>query len=1443
VLRLPFVQILHVLNTVCSIVHNRIWGFSFIERCKASLETAVQDMVRVEKPTDNLFSRDPRLNFLNFDLLLTENPKRTKKISAVPLCGLLKFFKCYIDLLSHVHFFNDSGSEDLVRRTSEGLPLFTSAAKVSGFITWMGIVLKDVVSVFQRKKVSEVAGAGVLSALRSQVTPDNAAAPLIGAGVSDTSDAPGFDDASEAAVVSTGSTPLMSLGSLSVISRFKAKAHSYVHFRPFVDFDNQWYGDNGDISVAEFDNQSHHPIISAALNQMWSTIFGLGVNWETPLMQGLKLGDKLAHDSRSRDIASRTIFCRPHWRCPTSYAHFANENLSVLALAISCVLFDQVPMDWKSKKQEESILGAILVGGFQDQRRPNGSDIDEARNFVLAIELLIQEMCANPKLRWHNKKSAAFLAQKSSVDIHADVEIKPADVLEMFTENFVEILGTKSFKESADKFTKHLHKDPERIELSWPAKLLQSANETSAIVLIEKKITHWNIIRLFRASSSDENSLYNHISVSQAPLIRRCLSFALVYNWGGWGGIGSEVSFKKLKLIVESIGVALADICRIAIESLPSFVQQLFQRYEAPKAGSPQAKECIEVGDLFLKLAATLQQNGTDSKQADCIIKLCAKPTDSSGSPLDYLLHVGETLKKAPKQWSQIEPFAKSIQKTTDIIKPDESRSGRSGLDHSRTSVTSVMPELRKISIQDAYKNFLRNGKIQDIVSLTVDTNAEHLIFRFLGIKADDRINPVSDGDLPFSFYSKSSLKNSLERDNFPKFLNRMVYNILNVLGSVHSMQRGEDTNRFIASCLRTLTQVIFCGACVDKNEADKQSGKLAKNKLVLDHERDSESFFARTGHVQECLVGLCWLNQDDVESAKKKMQQFADAVKNPTLITDDNYKMALKAFSFIANLVTPAAPNNEIREKAMLVLSCMLDNCSASVLDRFFDSKDAQVIHSTSNMFARSLQQFVKDYEVFQDRDDDLTIYFEKFRKVAKQTAVLGSSEPSEDEYIRKLIEFETTDWLGDAAIAKAKGEPPVQPDANVKGAFETFCSKSYTICLYSLRLICQMCVQSGKMTRASYSVGQRYMCNQPNSDPALVVDFSSSLNSLGSVIASRMRLAQANVFDIRILCRLFKAYNSIIFGASAAESQRFLVADTFVLINKTISGLSQRIDDISAPFFPNNHPIYVLEQMLTFLLSFALSDLDGKICKQLSKGISWINFFNLISQMHTTSTKYESSSGPTKPQVISASDYKKAAQRISDSAYILYSAVKRRDILKSAQLEKDWRHANLDAVASEAQRRVSCVEIVRTPGFAELCFFSNPDDMNEVGDNTQRQLLCLEDSKQLSLRKNLVICEQLRNRKISGSGFGATFFKILRNVPLILTTLINLLLLGWLSLPIDFSQAQNGWNWPQNEFLWERLVRRQRDFLLFHFFFHFARYSHVYGIQSLSQMFYSGS
>jgi hypothetical protein len=400
-----------------------------------------------------------------------------------------------------------------------------------------------------------------------------------------------------------------------------------------------------------------------------------------------------------------------------------------------------------------------------------------------------------------------------------------------------------------------------------------------------------------------------------------------------------------------------------------------------------------------------LKTTRTESNQADCIIKICAEEADSTNSPLDYLMHVGETLQKPPKQWSSIEAYVKSIQNNAAIAERTVSTAKATEL-HELLKAT-LSPEERIVSIQDAYKNYFQNPKIQEIVSSTIETNAEDLMFRFLAINTHDRVNPVRADNLPFSFYSKSSLMNSTNRNQFTKYLNDMVYNILSVLGSIHNMPRGEDTIRFIVSCLCTLTQIVFCGACADKEELNKQCVKLSRNKLVLD-QLDSESFFARTGHVQECLVGLCWLNLAEIEAAKKKTRQFAEVIKNPTLVSVGSYRMAIKAFSFIANLVTPAAPNNEIRENALHVLSCMLDNCSAAVLDRFFDSKDAQVIHSTSNLFARSLQHFIKDYEVFQNRDDDLTIYLEKYRTFATQ--IVESSE-SEDEYIRKLLEFETTD------------------------------------------------------------------------------------------------------------------------------------------------------------------------------------------------------------------------------------------------------------------------------------------------------------------------------------------------------------------------------------------------------------------------------------------------
>jgi hypothetical protein len=1422
-LRLPLAHVLHILNTVCSTVCYRVWGHSFIERARLSVDDEVKELG--EQKNISSFYPDPRLNFLNFDLILTSKNAYSSPVptSVLPLCGLLKFIKGYMDLMSQIHFFNDSGPEDVVRRTAEGLPLNTSSG-VRGFISWMGIIIKEVTQLFHPVLHFTTSGA-----LNVATSPDAAAGVSgvvepspesmdhfqqkrhlhSGAGVGADVTSSFHSSDRDGALENESSSKLLSIG---MIAKLKAKGHSYIGARSFADFDAEWHQENGDISISDFESENCHPLISVVLNQMWSKIFGLGVDFETPLMQGLKMADKLAHDARMNDIKhSKPKFCRPFWRCPISHAHFTTENYSLLALSISCVLFDQVPMEWKEPRAtKESIMGALKCDpiGYGDNppRRPNVSDVAEARLFIFAIELLIQEMVADPNLRWDPKQMHAAVNETpvpvERCDIAAafksQLDITPLEVLQLLTEDFDRVLKTKSFVDRPE-FKKYLHKGAARPDESWPQKLSQSSNESSAIVLIEKKITHWNIIRLFRAPVS-ENSIYKHISVMQAPIVRRCFAFALVYNWGAWGGLGSEVSLQQVKLIIDSVGAALSDICHISTEAFPSFVQQLLSKYEAPKANSPQAKEYAQLGDQFLKLEKVLKEqnaNPTETYFMNGVLKKLTEPTGTCSTPLEYIVHVGEMLKgKTPKFWSSIEIFSKSAQKA--INQADFTDSGEM-----KNTLARSDPDWA-VSIPQAYENFLSNEKIKKVISTTFDQNAEDLMYRFLAIDTQDQVHPVDPDDLPYSFYSKSYLLNSCDRDAFPKYLHRMVYNILNVLNSFHSMNRGEDTNIFIRTCLRTLTQIIFCGACVNQEEACKQFGKLARNRLVLDAQ-DSKSLFARVGHVQECLVGLLWRSKDEIEAEKSKTPQQGEGLRNPTVITDASYKIALKSISAIARLATPAAPTDEIRENAMHVLSCLLDNCSADVLDRLFDPKEAQVIHSTSNLFARSLQQSIKNYEYFVDRDDELTIYLGKFRKNLQQSAL----STTEDDFIRKLIEIETTDWLGD----------DLQPDPDIKAAYDSFCSKNFTMCLYGLRLISQMCVQSGQTTRASFSVGQKYMVNQPNSDPALVVNFSSVLNSLGNAIAGRMRMAQANVFDIRILCHLFKAFNAIIFGAPSEDTRSYLVADTFVLINKTVSGLSQRIDDCSSPFFPGNHPIHVLKQMMTFLLSFALSDIDGSCCKQLSKSISWINFFNLISQVHVAAikVKVDASSAELKTQVITPAEYVQAAVHICDSAYILYSAVKRRDIFKSAQLEKDWRHANLDAVASDAKRRVSCVEIVRTPGFAELCFFTNPDDLQDVGDNTQRQLLCLEDSRQLSLRKNLVICEQLRTRKtVTGSGIAATVFKVMRNIPLVLTTLINLLLLGWLNLPIEFG-SPDGWKWPQDQFLWERLVSSTYCFCFF--------------------------
>jgi len=59
-----------------------------------------------------------------------------------------------------------------------------------------------------------------------------------------------------------------------------------------------------------------------------------------------------------------------------------------------------------------------------------------------------------------------------------------------------------------------------------------------------------------------------------------------------------------------------------------------------------------------------------------------------------------------------------------------------------------------------------------------------------------------------------------------------------------------------------------------------------------------------------------------------------------------------------------------------------------------------------------------------FQDRDDDLTIYLQQFKT---STTFLDANVlqklaggRSDDEFVRKLIEFETTDWIREAINAR---------------------------------------------------------------------------------------------------------------------------------------------------------------------------------------------------------------------------------------------------------------------------------------------------------------------------------------------------------------------------------------------------------------------------------------
>ena len=135
----------------------------------------------------------------------------------------------------------------------------------------------------------------------------------------------------------------------------------------------------------------------------------------------------------------------------------------MLALAVSSILFDSVPIEWKSKdpkkfdaEKKPSILGAIKNSplGYKSNAgsstapafRPNSDDIAEAHSFILAIELLIQEM--------HADQSAKGL----------NTDIKPLNVLQMFTDknsagtnNFETVAKMNAFQSRWAEFEKYLH--------------------------------------------------------------------------------------------------------------------------------------------------------------------------------------------------------------------------------------------------------------------------------------------------------------------------------------------------------------------------------------------------------------------------------------------------------------------------------------------------------------------------------------------------------------------------------------------------------------------------------------------------------------------------------------------------------------------------------------------------------------------------------------------------------------------------------------------------------------------------------------------------------------------------------------------------------------------------------------------------------------------------
>jgi hypothetical protein len=127
---------------------------------------------------------------------------------------------------------------------------------------------------------------------------------------------------------------------------------------------------------------------------------------------------------------------------------------------------------------------------------------------------------------------------------------------------------------------------------------------------------------------------------------------------------------------------------------------------------------------------------------------------------------------------------------------------------------------------------------------------------------------------------------------------------------------------------------------------------------------------------------------------------------------------------------------------------------------------------------------------------------------------------------------------------------------------------------------------------------------------------------------------------------------------------------------------------------------------------------------------------------------------------------------------------------------------------VGKDVEAKIGCVEIMRTPGVPELCFFVVPEQMKKtkLTDSERSLLLPLEENHSLSLRKHLIESESLRVTKHSHAKPFASFLRKLRGIPFFISVLINLLLLGWLALPLN---TERGWQWPQSEWSYVILLK----------------------------------